>query len=657
MRFLRAWVMGLGMFSLAALSVRAEDPAPAPTPAAEAPKPEGAVAAQRNIQVKFEPDAEGRVSREKFMADNASDDPVVKMALGELANQADANKDGVLTMEEMQSLNSGETSAQVPAGSLGVKVRPGPDGKVSREQFLDDNKNEDPTINAALEQLFTQLDADKDGHLSIEEIMAQGQATPPKPSAEAPAPVSDDEPEGDLPMPAVSAAPEAATECPYAVVISSKTATMPEWKAVADALVKKHNGTLVVYEGSVVNSLPRLAALHPRYTAFVARPEVLGRIFVARAHRLTRHLNSDPYTDTIWGIVSAATPEGAMRMAMATEPQVVRRAVGLTGINHGLFDQALTIGDATMGEWSLKRADGTETSGKDGAADRTRMFVEHFNTVKPDLLVGSGHATEQNLEMSFSRGNTEIRDGKWYGIVNWRTPSQVPMPIEADGTPRAFLGAGNCLIGNFKKSTKSMAAVLINDYGFNQFVGYTVPTWYGKGGWGTLNLWCNLPGTYSLAEAWFFNNQAITEELLNRFPASAERELPVTERGEGLDFGLMGGLMRDKDESGMLWDRDVVAFYGDPAMRVMLDGQKQPAGVAFGLSSKESAHSLNVTIAPECKVKGGWIALYFPKRIPGPIKVTAGAEYEPLITENFIVLRKADYTPGRKYRVTFTATP
>ena len=163
---------------------------------------------------------------------------------------------------------------------------------------------------------------------------------------------------------------------------------------------------------------------------------------------------------------------------------------------------------------------------------------------------------------------------------------------------------------------------------------------------------------YSLAEAWFFSNQAITEELSRRFPDSVERSLPVSERGEGLDFRMIARTgIQDKDESGMLWDRDVVAFYGDPAHRVFLDGRKQNPGVAFRLRSDQNRHALEVAIAPECKVKGGWIALYFPKRIPGPITVTAGAEYEPLITENFIVLRKADYTPGRKYSVTFTAGP
>lgn len=537
---------------------------------------------------------------------------------------------------------------------LPLVIKPDPSGKVSREQFLNDNGKADPAMTAVLEKVFAQLDTNRDGSLTIAELVAQARPAADKAPAET---APDVEPESELPLPETPASADPG-ECPYAVVISSHAASLPEWKAVADALVKKHDGRLVVYDGSVVNSLPALARLRPRYTAFVVRPQVAGRLLVARIHRLTRHLNSDPYTDTLWGIVSAATPAGALRMAEATEPQVVRRAIGLTGINHGLFDQALTISDAGMGNWTRKKADGTEEKGSDGNADRTRLFVETFAEMKPDLIVGSGHATERNLEMSYSRGNTEIRNGKWCGLVNWRTPSESELPIAPDNQPRVFLGAGNCLIGNFKRSTNSMAAVLIDAYGFNQFVGYTVPTWYGKGGWGTLNLWCNLPGTYSLAEAWFFNNQAITEELARRFPASAARALPVTEQGEGLDFNMIAQSgIEDKDESGMLWDRDVVAFYGDPAFRVLLDGRKQPPGVAFQLRSDKGNHALDVDIAPDCKVKGGLIALYFPRRIPGTIRVTAGEEYKPLITENFIILFAADFTPGKKYSVAFTAAP
>ena len=67
---------------------------------------------------------------------------------------------------------------------------------------------------------------------------------------------SDDEPDAEPSMPLVlSEVAASADECQYAVVISAASAAEPKWKSVADALVKKHDGRLVVYRGSVVNCL------------------------------------------------------------------------------------------------------------------------------------------------------------------------------------------------------------------------------------------------------------------------------------------------------------------------------------------------------------------------------------------------------------------
>lgn len=63
-----------------------------------------------------------------------------------------------------------------------------------------------------------------------------------------------------------------------------------------------------------------------------------------------------------------------------------------------------------------------------------------------------------------------------------------------------------------------MAVTALSRYGFNQLVGYTVPSWYGKGGWGTLGLLFSNHDASSLAEAWYLNNQFILDETMTRFP-------------------------------------------------------------------------------------------------------------------------------------------
>jgi len=418
---------------------------------------------------------------------------------------------------------------------------------------------------------------------------------------------------------------------------------------VADALVKKHGAEVITYNSHVSECLPPLARLHPRCTAFVEPPENLGRLFIAAVHRLTRRLDADPYGDTLWGIVSAATPEGALRVAEATGPATVRSALTLTGMDARLLDRLVTISDARRGDLIRKDRTGEVTRDNDGAADRTRLFVETFRQMAPDLIVGSGHATETNLEMSYSRGNTVCKGGEWFGEIDKREQ----IPIVKNDHPRVFLGAGNCLIGNFKKRADTMAPTLLNAYGFNQFVGYTVPTWYGKGGWGTFKLWQHLSGRYSLAEAWFFNNQVIMYELQQKYPELAGRHLTVSERGHGIPMKEVVGMGRDA--SGMLFDRDVVAFYGDPALRVLLDASKVPAGAAVSLVKERGRYVLSVTTSG---AKGSAradcpLCLWLPERL-SDIHVLAGREFEPLVTNDFIMIMKPDYEPSRTWRVVFT---
>lgn len=514
-----------------------------------------------------------------------------------------------------------------PERSLRIAVRDADgDGRVSKDEFRAGSQGEPAT----LDRVFAQLDANGDGFLSLEELpQRRGRETPVTPHG------PDDEagPADTGGCRIIRQAPRSALPA-YAVVQSSTDASNIAWRAVADALVKKHGASLVHYDGSVTNSLSALRELRPRCTAFVARPEILGRIYVARVHRMTRQFDVDPFGDTQWGIVSAASPAGALRVALATEPRTVRRAIGLTGLDTKIYDELLVIGDGKPGEVLWTKADGPAERRSEGEADRTRLFVDAFAAMKPQLLVGSGHATERNLEMPFSKGNTECRQGRWVGMADWKNE----LPIATDATPRVFLGAGNCLIGNFQRRPTSMAPTLMEAYGFNQFVGYTVPTWYGKGGWGTLGLWQGQAGRLSLADAWFFNNQLIVDELLQKFPGVATNELAVSEAGEGMPEA--SALRFGKDASGMLWDRDVVAFYGDPALEVRA-GSSSPLETAV---SAADPHRLTVRDPQSGSTDP--ICLWRPATLKGT-RILSGAATNSVVTDTFLILRTPAWKSGR----------
>jgi zinc protease len=190
-----------------------------------------------------------------------------------------------------------------------------------------------------------------------------------------------------------------------------------------------------------------------------------------------------------------------------------------------------------------------------------------------------------------------------------------------------------------------MAGTLMTHYGFNQFVGYTVPTWYGKGGWGTLGTWQSQQGRYSLAEAWFFNNQAIIFRLLSKFPEIADDVVPVREGGTGMEGLNLRG--RDRDAAGMLWDRDVVAFYGDPAMRVVVGRDKGNAGV--DVKTKTSGEKTTVTIRPKNAKKSlegkQTVYVWLPRRLQNPT-VIEGDEFQPVVTDDLLMVTKPQWEPG-----------
>ncbi len=80
-------------------------------------------------------------------------------------------------------------------------------------------------------------------------------------------------------------------------------------------------------------------------------------------------------------------------------------------------------------------------------------------------------------------------------------------PIRSDN-PKVYLPVGNCLMGHID-GPDAMALAFLNSAGVNQMIGYTVPRWYGYAGWGLLDYFVEQPGRFTLAEAFYANEQAL----------------------------------------------------------------------------------------------------------------------------------------------------
>ena len=336
---------------------------------------------------------------------------------------------------------------------------------------------------------------------------------------------------------------------------------MLKWREVVDAMVAESPADSKAVCVSAVDSSETLAALReakPRYVAFVIRPDELNAKVVRRLKRIICEVDSDPFEDAVWGIVTGPTPEDAKRVATSFEPRDISSVLATTGLGADAVPGPVTVlSDANPpGEWWAKDASG-KVERHTTAGDTSHIFREAWEKTDPEFLLTSSHASERNLEMPFSRGNIVAYRGKFGAVKNLRmidysTGQAVERKVDAlkvdllaaPKREKVWLAAGNCLIANHKPGDDMIMTAL----GFgkvNQFVGYIKTTWYGEIGWNTWRYFGSYG--YSLVESWHAANQFLIKKL----------RVDKTEK-------------TPRDRAGLSWDFDATVFYGNPRRRIRL---------------------------------------------------------------------------------------
>ncbi len=378
----------------------------------------------------------------------------------------------------------------------------------------------------------------------------------------------------------------------YAIVASEETFQTPEWNQAAESLEKKHAQQFDVRRVAVSPStlkteqnpsasqkdasqtgapstdaefpgLKELRELKPYYTCFLLRSEEAGPETVVKIHQMTRTFDDDPYTDTLWGILTGFDAQDALRIAEAP-PLEVRKVSAGTPIPLARFESGVWYDEGQKNHYVQKtrKADGTSeiTDRRDGPDDTTHALADAWKDA--DLFITSGHASTRdwNPGYSYRNGNFRSRAGKLLGVpLNGESFEVV------SETPKVHIAAGNCLIGAID-GPDCMALAEIHSLGVCAFAGYTVPSWFGYMGWGVLEYYIGQPGDFTASEAFFASNQALTFRLVQVFPElfdGSSRE-KIQER-----FSKMTAAQR-RECQGLLYDRDSVAFYGDPAWKSAL---------------------------------------------------------------------------------------
>jgi len=420
----------------------------------------------------------------------------------------------------------------------------------------------------------------------------------------------------------------------YAVVVSQATLDRDDWRPVVETLTKKHRAEVIVYRQTVTESLKKLQEQFPRYTCFVARPTEATRQFVTEVHRLTRRLDDDPYTDTRWGILTGYDAANALAIARHDAPLVIHKVASGTEIALECCEQGLWYDELVKNKMVRKRPGG-KIEKLQGPNDTTAALVGTLNEYRADLFVTSGHATERDWQIGFRYRNGQFRcaDGCLYGLDTEGKRHPIDSP-----NPKVYMPIGNCLMGHIN-GRDAMALAWMNSAGVKQMLGYTVPTWYGYAGWGCLDYFVEQPGRYTFCEAFFANHHALVHRLGD----------PATSPG---------------DKRGLAFDRDVVAFYGDPAWPArMAPGKlayRQSLAVEDGVYTFEIKPNLGensfATINANGSQRGGRPLVYLLDHRIKNAQIIEGADLKPVITDDFILLpRPQRCDPTRSYRVVFRA--
>ena len=436
----------------------------------------------------------------------------------------------------------------------------------------------------------------------------------------------------------------------YAVVVSHATWEDPAWREVTEALRDKHAGRVLFWKESPDEVRAPLSEALPRHACFVARPQEAGRDFVVSVHRLTRALDADPYTDVLWGILTGYEASDALRIARCREPLEVRRAAGGCGLDLDAFEEGVWYSEGQKNVMWEKEPGGKPEK-KHAPDDTTEAIVRTLAEGKPDLIATSGHATPRDWQIGYSykNGQFRCRQGQLFGLDLAGRRHDVHSP-----NPKVYLPSGNCLMGLIE-DRETMALAWMRSAGVHQMTGYVVSTWYGYAGWGVNDLFIGQAGRFTLAEAFFLNLQSLVHRLASRFPASAGVELDAwnieTDRKLLQKLAMKHGL-RHRDELGLLWDRDTLAFYGDPAWEARVKPLREPAWDQT--LKEEPAGRFVFEIRP--RREGSWsrppMAL-FPRRLPDTA-LLEGQELQPVLTDTFILVpREGKFEPGETIRVVF----
>ena len=407
----------------------------------------------------------------------------------------------------------------------------------------------------------------------------------------------------------------------YSIITWKNTAATKEWKEVIDALQAKQQAQLIVCENSLNEALPSLQKQQPRFVAIVGQPTQIGSKVLQELQPMLRQIDADPYLDVRWGVITGRSAADAMRIVKEKQALVIERTVSATRLPTSFGKEVECFDELTARRHSLKKDGGMNQEIPLPADDSIAALAQAFADPHTQFIVTSGHATTRDWQpgYSYKNGAFHSRDGVLYGL----DLAKKEHPIHSD-TPKIYLPCGNCLMGQVD-GPDAMALAWMHSAGVRQMAGYLEPTWYGYMGWGMLDYFYEQPARFTFAEAFVANQHALIHRL-------------ATQKN-----------LSDMDRKGLLFDRDMVAFYGDPAWSATMAAQPDSLWFSQKLTQTEDSILLEITplnkdssyttIDTNGSQRGGRpLIAFLPEVInPGDFELVTVTQTKPILGDDFVL--------------------
>ncbi|MCR5184238.1 MAG: hypothetical protein K6B46_06040 [Opitutales bacterium] len=467
----------------------------------------------------------------------------------------------------------------------------------------------------------------------------------------------------EIPAIALSAEVDAAGTGEYAVLVAPEYQKNQSAMAAISRFAERHGASNAVYTWDGTDAcLADLKRQQARYVAVVAPPQMINRVSLQTLNQISRRIDpeEDSHIDAIVGVLTANNVKNLSRLLEPFPRIELKRAVGNTFFDTELFERVFIMLDwGAPQRYCLRENGETKQEVFKDPTKSVEFFAKHYDAINPQYFLSASHATEFNLEMPFSHGMLFSAGGKFIvvpekemrrALGSSKTPPGKALAFSKD--PKIWVAAGNCLIGDAYGHPDSMVVTALSNYGYRQFVGYTVPSWFGRG-WDVHRNFFDGTPAMQLGQAWLF----CMEKTLQNLPESL-RKTPVKlrERGrDGPDIGFLArqisaaGVQPVKDLIGNLHDRDTIAFYGDPICQVAF--KYKPTKVALTGTGKMR----ELTVFPSSRTDKIPIQYWFVERADVKSEIVfkrvladgSSEEIHPehIFTPNFVIL-KDDYDFG-----------